>query len=133
MARRFILCATTLIPNPVIQLCASLALCLTFLLHHAHVKPFVFSLSNKTETLSLTLLVGVAAINLCKSIYIHLGVSPEGSHVEVMLNLGLLENMSVFFVLVYILLGEFVLMLRQCSPSQEQKAEEQESVTSNFT
>ncbi len=112
MVRRFVLCATTLMPNPVIQLCVCVALCLVFLLHHAHVKPFVFSLSNKAETLSLTLLVGIAFINFGKSIFLYLGVNPQGSQINVMLNLGLLENMSVFFLLCYIVFGEIVLKMK---------------------
>ncbi len=122
MARRFILCATTLLPNPVIQLCVCLALCLTFLLHHAHVKPFTYSLSNKAETLSLTFLVGIASINFGKSIFVFLGVSPQVSQVDIMLNLGLLENMAVFFVLCHIIAGEVILKIKQVRISKRMKS-----------
>ncbi len=113
MIRRLLLSATTLIPNSMIQLVVCLALCTIFLLHHAHVKPFQHSVSNKAETFSLTLLIGIAGINLMKSCFLHLGVTPQGSQVEIMLNLGLLEKMFVLFLLAFILCFEIIFKLKK--------------------
>ncbi len=106
MVRRLLISATTLIPSSIIQLSASFALCLVFLLHHSHVKPFKYSISNKTETLSLSLLVAVAAINLLRACFTYLGVNPYGDQVEYMNNLGLLESMFVVFLFLFIILSE---------------------------
>ncbi len=130
MTRRFLICLTTFIPNPVIKLGTCLGLCVAFLLHHSIVQPFSHRTSNNAESLSLTLLVAVAFINLLRATFLYLGVSPYGTQVEMMNNLGLLESMFIFVLLVYIVVGELlekatvqlrrVMVKRQESESKEE-------------
>ncbi len=108
MTRRFLICLTTFIPNPMIKLFVCLGMCMAFLLHHTHVKAFAHKTSNNSETLSLTLLVAVASINLLRASFMYLGVSPYGSQIELMKNLGLLESMFAFVLLLYILGAELL-------------------------
>ncbi len=99
--RRLMLGATILIPNASMQLCVCLALCLLFLFHHAFVKPFKNPIANYVEGFSLTLLCGLAAINLLKASYLHTDVNPQGSQVGILQNLELIESMSVFLLVMF--------------------------------
>ncbi len=104
--RRLMLGATILIPNASMQLCVCLALCLLFLFHHAFVKPFKNPVANYVEGLSLMLLCGLAAINLLKAVCLYADVNPQGSQVEILQNLELIEIMSVFLLIIFIVISE---------------------------
>ncbi len=108
MLRRFLISLSTFMPNPMIKLGICLGLCVAFLFHHSHVKPFAFKISNNAETLSLVMLVGVAFINLLRATFIYLGVSLHGVQIDFMNNLGLLESTFVFILGLYIISGEFL-------------------------
>ncbi len=97
MLRRLLISMTILIPNALIQLFVCLVCCVAFLIHHLVKKPFVYHVSNKAETLSLSLLCGVAAINLVKASYLYADANPQGPQVKIMNNLELFE--TVFLVL----------------------------------
>ncbi len=113
MTRRLLLSATALIPNSVIQLSACLALCLSFLVHHVKTQPFKHIVSNKSETLSLTLLCGVAAVNLLKAALLSFGVDHEGAALARILNLALAEKVFILVLLAFILCFETVFLWKQ--------------------
>ncbi len=102
MWRRLLISATILIPNNMIQLCVCLALCLVFQIHHLERKPFSHTVSNKAETFSLSLLCGVAAINLFKAAEIN----PEGIQVKIVNYLELMEGMFVVLLIMFIFFCE---------------------------
>ncbi len=102
MLRRLALSATILIPNAMTQLCTCLAMCLVFLFHHTYIRPFRHNISNLAEGLSLTLLCGVAAINLLKAAFLYGEIDHEGPQVEVMRILELIEIMSVVMLILFI-------------------------------
>ncbi len=102
MFRRLLISATILIPNSQIQLCLCLALCLVFLNHHSSQRPFVHGVSNRSETFSLSLLCGVAAINLFKTAELN----PEGPQVAILNCLELMEGMFVVLLIFFIVCME---------------------------
>ena len=110
--RRLLLSSTALIPHSFIQLNICLLLCTAFLVHHLRVYPFKYSKSNACETLSLTMLCFVAAINSYKSSFITYGISPHGSYKTIFVNLGLLESSFVFCLIFFIIFQEFVWKLK---------------------
>ncbi len=106
MFRRLFISMTILIPNPFIKLSVCFSLCLVCLLHHAFRCPFEYNTSNRAETLSLSLLCGIAAINLFKTSYVYTDTSPGSPQVHVMRNLQLFETMCVVILIVFITLHE---------------------------
>ncbi len=106
--RRLLISATILISNSQIQLCVCLTLCLIFLIHHMERKPFLYHVSNKAETFSLCLLCGVAALNLFKAAEIN----PEGSQVEIIKFLQLLEGAFVVLLIIFIVCFETAFAMR---------------------
>ena len=110
MTRRLLLSATALIPNSVIQLCVCLVLCFCFLFHHVRIYPFRHVVSNKAETLSLTLLCCTAGINLYKSAFLRYGVDIEGESLNIILNFTLAEKMFMLVLLAFILCFETVFL-----------------------
>ncbi len=113
MFRRLLLSSTILIPNSMIQLCVCLFLCTTYLLHHIHVKPFIYNLSNNTETFSLTMLMGVAAINMLKACYNYVGAEDNGVMHKTMESLELIEIAFTFLLIAFIFLFELFLYLQK--------------------
>ncbi len=113
MIRRLLLSLTALIPNSMIQLSVCLALCVLFLVHHSRMYPFQHPVSNKAETLSLSLLIGTAGINLIKAFFLHFGIDPQGAQVDIMMNLALIETMFVLFLLAFILCFETIFKLNK--------------------
>ncbi len=97
--RRLSLSVTSLISNIFIQMLLNSLLCIFFFGHHLVVKPFVFSGSNRIESLSLSLLLIAAIINLSKSSFIELGLMPTGPFIDIFNILEVFEN-AVLFVLV---------------------------------
>ncbi len=114
MLRRLAISATILIPNALIQLSVCLALCLLFLFHQTHVKPFRHSVSNLAEGFSLSLLCAIAAINLLKAAFLYTELNPQGPQVEILTNLELLEIMFVVVLILFVVCFEayFAIMLR---------------------
>ena len=106
--RRLLLAATVLISNSVIQLGACLVLCCIFLVHHNYKQPFANLPSNYVESLSLMLLCVVAATNFFKSIYINLGLSPEGIFMETLVVMKLIESLGIFVLIAFVLLLELI-------------------------
>ncbi len=100
MLRRLAISATILIPNALIQLSVCSALCIAFLFHHAYVRPFRHSMSNLAEGLSLSLLCGVASVNLIKASFLYAEFSPQGPQVEILRNLKLMELMGIVILIV---------------------------------
>ncbi len=111
MLRRLLISATILIPNPLIQLSVCLAMCMAFLVHHTHTKPFKNKFSNKAETLSLTLLCGVAAINMLKASFLYTEISLQGPQVEILRNLELMEILFVISLIGFIVFFEAALKI----------------------
>ncbi len=111
MFRRLLISATILIPNALIQLSICLVLCIVFLVHHLKIHPFKHNVSNMTETVSLSMLCGVAAINLLKAAFLYANINPEGPQVEVLNNLGLVETLLVVVLIMFILCLETVFEL----------------------
>ncbi len=108
MLRRLLISGTILIPDALIQLSICLALCIVFLLHHAYNKPFRHNIANHAESFSLTLLCGVAGINLIKAAFLFADVNLHGPQVQLVKNLELIEVMSVVFLIVFIVVLEVV-------------------------
>ncbi len=110
MSRRLLISATILIPDSVIQLSVCLALCLVFLNHHLNRTPFSHDVSNKAEAFSLTLLCGVAAINLLKD----LELNPESHRAVILSYLDLMEGIFVVLLIIFIIFFEaaFTIALR---------------------
>ncbi len=102
MLRRLLISATILIPDALVQLCVCLALCLVFLIHHLERKPFSHTVSNKAETFSLSLLCGVAVINLLKDAKLN----PESHQAELLNHLELVEGMFVMLLIAFIVCFE---------------------------
>ncbi len=104
--RRLLLSSTALIPDVFIQKIVSLVLCISFLIHHIYVQPFIHHVSNQAETFSLKLLVIVASVNLSKSIFLYMGINPSGSFTDIMRNLNLVETMCIFLLISFIIFRE---------------------------
>ncbi len=95
-------------PNALIQLSICLALCLIFLIHHLERKPFTHGISNKAETFSLSLLCGIAAINLLKACFLYAELNFQGSQAEILSYLELMEGMFVILLILFIVFFESV-------------------------
>ncbi len=106
MFRRLLMSATILIPDVSIQLTICLFLSLLFLIHHLCRNPFVYNVSNKAETLSLTLLCGVAAINLFKTAFLFTDIDMQSTQGKLLKNLELLETLSVMILISFIICSE---------------------------
>ncbi len=106
MFRRLFTSVTILVPNPSTQLSLCFTLCVLSLLHHAYRNPFVHSTSNKAETLSLSLLCGIAAINFNKASYLYTNINPNSLQANLMRNLELFEAMSVLVLIAFIVAHE---------------------------
>ncbi len=104
--RRFLLTALTLIPIASVQMVSAVCLCMIFLLHHNYVHPFHVKTSNHVETLSLSLLVLVAVINLLKSNLTESGVVPTGPSVGFFKTLQFIENIKAFILICFIIFIE---------------------------
>ncbi len=102
MFRRLFISMTILIPDPSIKLSVCFGLCLVCLLHHAFRFPFVHSTSNKAETLSLSLLCGIAAINQNKASFFYTDINPDSHQMKVMRNLELFETLCVMLLILFI-------------------------------
>ncbi len=111
MFRRLLIGVTILIPDASIQLCICLALCIAFLVHHLYQYPFEYHLSNNVETLSLSLLCGVAAINLYKASFLYDSSLPIGQQRDILVNLELLEAVFVVLIVVFIACCEITIAL----------------------
>ncbi len=104
--RRLLLGSTGLFPSAFFQMILCVSLCVLYLAHHIYIQPFAHTLSNRAETVSLVLLCAVAVINFGKSIFLYLGVNPQGFQVETMRHLGLLETMFILFLIFFIVVSE---------------------------
>ncbi len=102
MFRRLLISATILFSNAMVQLALCLALCIAFLIHHLKKKPFVHKISNEAETLSLSLLCGIAAINLLKAAFLYADIGTQGPQQEILLNMKMMEIVFVVFVIGFI-------------------------------
>ncbi len=132
MLRRLSISATILIPNALIQLTVCLVLCLAFLFHHTYIKPFRNNISNLAEGFSLSLLCGVAAINLMKSCFLYTDAKPKGPQEEIMEFLQLVEIMSVVLLIIVIVCFEVGYAVSKCltqglfHPSRDRDATSQD-------
>ncbi len=106
MLRRLAISATILFTNAMVQLTLCLALSILFLVHHLSQKPFVYIVSNQAETLSLSMLFGIAAINLLKATVMYSTISVEGPQKEVLLDMELMEIMFVVILIGFIVCSE---------------------------
>ncbi len=106
MLRRLAMSATILFTNAMIQLTLCLTLCLVFLIHHLKRKPFVHSVSNEAETLSLSMLCGIAAINLLKASVLYSNIKDAGPQEEILLNMELMEIVFVVILIGFIVFVE---------------------------
>ena len=114
MFRRLLLSSTILVPYDIIKLGLCCILCILFLIHHVYKHPFIHPLSNKVETLSLTLLCVAALINLVKSFYIQEGISPIGLSVQIIKIGSFVEMTFLPFLLLFILTLE-ILSTAKCT------------------
>lgn len=105
-ARRLLLNFATLAPSLVLQLILSLSMCILFLVHHVITNPFVHPVSNKVELLSLFLLGAKVSINLVRSIYISLGISPDSPQADLLISFAVFESLCLPSLLVVLLVLE---------------------------
>ncbi len=124
MLRRLILSATFLIPNPISQLYVCLALCVIFLFHHTYMKPFRHFISNITEGLSLSLLCGVAGINLLKAAFLYGEIPHDGPQVEIMYVLEVIETLCAVALILFIVFFEAVVGIVSCARKAMHPADE---------
>ncbi len=111
--RRLFLSITPLINNAIIQMIFNCSFCAVFLVHHLMVKPFIFTPSNKVETLSLLLLIWVAIVNLLKASYTEMGEIPTGPAADIFQTLKFCENLLILLVIAYMLSIEVHLRLKK--------------------
>ncbi len=114
MFRRLLISSTSLFPNSIVKEFICCVFCILFLIHHVGVKPFVHSLSNKAETLSLTFLCGVALTNCVKAVYIQEGISPVGVSEQIVQCLSFAETMFLPLLLLFIVAGEAISTCKGC-------------------
>ncbi len=106
ITRRLLVGITILTPNTVIQLGMSSALCTMFLMHHVYKQPFVHPISNRVESLSLTMLCVVASMNLFKAFFIDTGSVPKGLNGSIVASVQLIESLCLLFQLLFVLVSE---------------------------
>ncbi len=105
LLRRLLLNIATLAHNIIIKSGVCVLLCTLFLMHHMYIQPFAHSTSNRVESLSLFLLCFGSTVNLGKSIYSHLGVTPGSSEAQMLETLSFMETIflpglvSLIFIL----------------------------------
>ena len=104
--RRLLLGATALIPNSIIQMSCCALLCIIFQSHHFVVKPFINTNFNKAESFSLIMLCLVSVINLFKSVYIQMGVIPDGPDVNILGSFTFAESLFILLLVGFVILLE---------------------------
>ena len=104
--RRLILNCLTLVNNDIIRLTLISVTCLVILLHHAYVKPFRLARSNKAETLSLSFLLVISAMNAIKAAFSENGVIPEGPNETLLRFFQRADNIFLFLLISFIILIE---------------------------
>lgn len=85
IGRRFVLLAChTLIQNAMLRMVCMAFACLLMTLHHMLKNPYRDLLANKAETLSLSALTMIAAINLPRATFLYIGLDlrPEQSYLD---------------------------------------------------
>ena len=104
--RRLILNCLTLVNNDIIRLTLISVTCLVILLHHAYVKPFRLARSNKAETLSLSFLLVISAMNAIKAAFSENGVILEGPNETLLRFFQRADNIFLFLLISFIILIE---------------------------
>ena len=104
--RRLVLNCLTLVNNDIIRLTLISVTCLVILLHHAYVKPFRLARSNKAETLSLSFLLVISAMNAIKAAFSENGVIPEGPNETLLRFFQRADNIFLFLLISFIILIE---------------------------
>ena len=110
--RRFLLSTMTLLGYASIRMVIILCLNGIFLLHHMNTFPFQAQLSNQVESISLLLLMLVAALNLLKASLTDSGVIPSGPSVPFFKGLEFMEKICVVVLIGSILFGELWIKFR---------------------
>ncbi len=106
LLRRLFICSTVVISNSVLRLVLCSVLNAAFFGHHLWVKPFVHRPSNCAEGLSLFLLTITSTINLFKAMQIHGGMSLDGEDSSMVQIFGVMENMFLPLLVIFIVLKE---------------------------
>ena len=112
--RRLLLGVTSLLQNSIIQMSSCLFLCVIFLAHQMYVQPFVYRGANMAESFSLLLLCAVATLNLLKSMYIKMGIVPDGPDMKVFHFLRFGESLLIILLIIFIILLEFRNKCKRC-------------------
>ena len=89
-----------------IQLSLICCLCVSFLIHHIYVTPFQVKASNHVESLSLSLLLLFAIINLMKALLFDYGFIPIGPIASFFKILENIENIFIIILLIVIIIIE---------------------------
>ena len=105
--RRLLLNLTIFIDDLVLQMLFCLCLCILFSSHHSSVYPFRKMKFNRLETVSLSMLCLICGINLMKALLIAQGFNDQNKITDLMGTLVLVENLSLFFILLGFLIVEF--------------------------
>ncbi len=111
--RRLLTTVMKLIGLEFVQMLILTGLWIIFLLQHVHIAPFEVRSSNHVETLSLTLLVMVAMINLLKAFLADSGLILSGPTVPIVQGLEFAEKISAIILLLYITFTEINYRRRQ--------------------
>ncbi len=101
--RRLVTTAMTLLGYGSIRMVLITVLSILFQLHHIYVSPFQVRSSNHVETVSLTMLILVAVVNLLKASLTDFGVIISGPAVPFFKVVEFVEKMFVFLLISYIL------------------------------
>ncbi len=105
--RRLLLNLTAISLNSIAKQGLCLLLCVIFVIHHCHMKPHIYTVSNRLETLSLFLLCVCACSNGAKAIFLYLGESPDSPQAIMLSYLSLIETLFLPGLLLSIFVMEF--------------------------
>ena len=107
-----ILNGLTLVDHDIIRQTLMSATCLVILLHHTYVKPFKLTRSNKIETLSLSFLLIMSALNGIEAAFSENGLTPEGSNESILRYFQRADNIFLFLLKSFIILIELYSFFR---------------------
>ncbi len=109
--RRLVLNCLTLVNNQILKLTLMAVTCLVILIHHVSVQPFKLERSNRAETLSLSFLLIISALNVVKATFTEFGMIPDGPNEPLLRVIDKAGHVMLFLLICFILLIELYCFL----------------------
>ncbi len=109
--RRLVLNCLTLVNNQILRLTLISVTCLIILIHHVTVQPFKLERSNRAETLSLSFLLIISAMNAIKATFTEFGMIPDGPNEPLLKVIDQAGHVMLFLLICFILLIELYCFL----------------------